>query len=522
MQKIGAQTVKQWLSDEQEIAFLDVREHGQYGEGHPFLVVSTPYSRLELEVPRLVPRRNTRIVLLDADDGLSERAAFWLADMGYGNLHILEGGINGWKAAGFGLFKGVNLPSKTFGELVEHTCNTPRLQVWDLAAMQAGGQPVVVLDGRPRNEHFKMTIPGAICCPTGELSYRVHAMVPDETTPIVVHCAGRTRSIIGAQTLLNLGLPNPVFALENGTQGWYLADYQLDHGSERAYPDIDIGGDKLDHVRIRAEGLAERFGVPRADSAKLAEWRADRDRTTYVLDIRTPEELAADPYMGTIPAPAGQLLQSTDQFIGTRGARIIILDTDGIRAPVNASWLVQMGCEVYTLPAAEYSSVQQSENTSISVLAKISIDAAKKAIAEGSARLIDLRSGMDYRESHLAPAEWSIRSRLPEAVMAEERQLILIASDPLVASLASKDLDDYRGPGIFLLDGRPEDWAASGVEMVSTPDQPSDAECIDYLFFVHDRHDGNKEAARQYLAWETGLIEQLDASELALYQIDRN
>ncbi|MNT95345.1 hypothetical protein D3C72_2372060 [compost metagenome] len=47
---------------------------------------------------------------------------------------------------------------------------------------------------------------------------------------------------------------------------------------------------------------------------------------------------------------------------------------------------------------------------------------------------------------------------------------------------------------------------------------PSDEACIDYLFFVHDRHDGNKAAARQYLAWETNLVKQIDERELATYR----
>jgi hypothetical protein len=31
-----------------------------------------------------------------------------------------------------------------------------------------------------------------------------------------VNCAGRTRSIIGTQSLINAGVPNPVTALRNG------------------------------------------------------------------------------------------------------------------------------------------------------------------------------------------------------------------------------------------------------------------------------------------------------------------
>ena len=55
--------------------------------------------------------------------------------------------------------------------------------------------------------------------------------------------------------------------------------------------------------------------------------------------------------------------------------------------------------------------------------------------------------------------------------------------------------------------------------MQASPDVPANRDCIDYLFFVHDRHDGNKEAARQYLAWETGLVAQLDARERAAFRL---
>ncbi|WP_459655385.1 rhodanese-like domain-containing protein, partial [Achromobacter xylosoxidans] len=72
---------------------------------------------------------------------------------------------------------------------------------------------------------------------------RAHGLAPDPKTTIVVNCAGRTRSIIGAQTLINLGVPNPVYALENGTQGWYLADFELDHGASRRYEDAVAAAD---------------------------------------------------------------------------------------------------------------------------------------------------------------------------------------------------------------------------------------------------------------------------------------
>src|SRR6185437_6267976 len=250
---VPAKELKAWLGDGREIALLDVREHGQYGESHLFFAVPLPFSRLEIEAPRLLPRKTARIVTCDDGAlGVASRAAWRLEELGYANVHVLDGGTGGWKRAGFNLFAGVNVPSKTFGELVERACHTPRVSAARLAAMQRSGEPLVVLDGRPLAEFRKMSIPGARCCPNGELAYRIGEIVPDAATPIVVNCAGRTRSIVGAQTLIDFGIANPVYALENGTQGWFLADFPLAHGATDAYPPVRASSD-LAPARARAK-----------------------------------------------------------------------------------------------------------------------------------------------------------------------------------------------------------------------------------------------------------------------------
>ena len=60
-------------------------------------------------------------------NGRGERAAKALADIGYTDIRVLDGGAPAWAAAGFELFEGVNVPSKTFGELVEHDLQTPSI-----------------------------------------------------------------------------------------------------------------------------------------------------------------------------------------------------------------------------------------------------------------------------------------------------------------------------------------------------------------------------------------------------------
>src|SRR2546425_11828410 len=127
MRGLSPHDVKAMLADGQELALVDLREELIFSERHLLWARSVPLSRLELRFARLVPRKTTRIVLCDDADGLVERAAKILASAGYTDLSYLAGGVAAWAAAGFELFSGVNVPSKAFGEFVEHAHATPSI-----------------------------------------------------------------------------------------------------------------------------------------------------------------------------------------------------------------------------------------------------------------------------------------------------------------------------------------------------------------------------------------------------------
>ena len=513
-QTLTPQQLQQWLFDGQEIALFDVREHGQYGEAHLFFGVNLPYSRLELEVWRLAPNLQVRLVLHDQDGGdLAARAAQRLQALGYVDVHILEGGADGWQAAGYQLFAGVHVPSKAFGEQVEAVRHTPHVSARQLAQWQARGEPLVILDGRPLEEYRKMTIPGSICCPNGELGYRVHDLVPDEQTPIVVNCAGRTRSIIGAQTLIDLGLKNPIYALENGTQGWHLEDLQLEHGSERRYAD-EVSSSTLPGQRLAATQLAERAGAPVVGVAQVEQWAADAGRSLFLCDVRTAEEFAAGTLSGAQHTPGGQLIQSTDLYVGVRQARVVLFDNDGVRAPIIASWLRQLGHEAFVLSGGLSSGLALPARAGVAPekLPLISVQALADALKDDAVVLIDLRSSRAYRKGHIAGARWSIRPLLARALAVEQRPLVLVADDARLAALAALELPQAE---VRLLEGGPDAWCSAGLSLQEGADTLPDAQCIDFLFFTHDRHAGNKDAARQYLAWEIGLLAQMSEEEIA-------
>ena len=267
--EISAETLRAWLYDGDELALLDVREPGQMILGHILFSAPLPFSRFEEGLTQLAPNPVVRMVLCDDGDGIAERAAARARALGYSNISCLTGGVASWERAGHTLYQGVNVPSKAFGELVEHAADTPRLPCSKIKEMQADGTDMVIVDGRPLEEYAKMSIPGAGCCPNGELALRVAQFAPDPKTVIVVNCAGRTRSIIGAQTLIDVGVPNPVFAMENGTQGWTLAGLTLDTGKQGTLPSIP---GSLDAQQTTAAALADKHGVERVGSGTVQSW----------------------------------------------------------------------------------------------------------------------------------------------------------------------------------------------------------------------------------------------------------
>lgn len=512
VRRIPAADAKAALSGRDEIAFIDVREHGQYGEGHPFFIVNCPYSMLEDRIDAIVPNRNVFVILMDDDDGVVERAAARLSALGYKNVAAVTRGCAGWREAGYGLFKGVNLPSKAYGEFVEHDMGTPSISAEELHKMQCEGEAVLVFDGRSPAEFAKMNIPGARSIPNAELGLRLPAILPDHKTPVVINCAGRTRSIIGAQMLLNLGLPNPVLALRNGSQGWQLAGLELEYGTDpTAMPDLS----ETDKVcaRDHAQSFISANDLPTTDAATLAVWQADVTRTTFLFDVRSAEEYAAGHLPGSVHAPGGQLVQATDHWIGVRNARVILSDPLMLRAATTCFWLRRMGHDAHVLTSeVDLKAEPETVPVETPALPLVDVELLPSLLAEG-AQLIDLSPGQIFRAGHIDGARWAIRPRLSALGLEGNRPVVLTAVNARVAAFSSLDIAEMGISDIRQLKHDPNAWRVAGLSVVATPDAPTDEDMIDYLFFVHSRHDGDLEAARKYLEWETGLVEQMDEQE---------
>jgi rhodanese-related sulfurtransferase len=336
--------VRRALKLREEIALLDLRHEAAFATGHPLFAANMAADRIELEAAVRLPRKDVPVVLYDAGEGLTAQAAQRLAAMGYGNVRELEGGLQAWAGAGYELFRDVNSYAKAFGELVEQRRHTPSLAADDVAALIEGHADVAILDVRRPDEYSTMNIPGSVSVPGAELVLRAAAVAPDPATTIIVNCAGRTRSIIGTQSLINAGVPNRVVALRNGTIGWTLAQHGLEHGADRR------GGIALfEGAAGNARDVAYRAGVRHLDVDEARALQADARRTLYRFDVRGAEEYTAGHISCFRHYPGGQLVQEIDIAAPVRGARILLTDDKSVRADMTASWIAQMGWEAYVL-----------------------------------------------------------------------------------------------------------------------------------------------------------------------------
>ncbi|MEC9088791.1 MAG: rhodanese-like domain-containing protein [Actinomycetota bacterium] len=346
--KISVQQLAEAIQAPEELAVLDPRDHNAYHAGHIFWAASLRPENAESEAHKLVPRRSARIVVTDDGNGEGRELYGVLKQNGWTDIGLLDGGTQAWIEKGYEVYSGVNVPSKLFGELVERHYQTPHVQAQQLSEWISQGRELLILDSRTQREFNRMNIPGGRSCPGGELVYRIFDLLKENTT-VVVNCAGRTRSILGTASLIRAGIPNPVVALENGTMGWELAGLQLENGSTTVVGPPSKSAQQK--AAAASQQITDRFGVTRVTESTLQSWQSDTLRTLYLFDVRSPSEYERGHRRHFRNAPGGQLIQATDEYVATRGARIVLTDDDLTRATVTASWLLEMGWEAYVYEA---------------------------------------------------------------------------------------------------------------------------------------------------------------------------
>ena len=523
--RIRAAALKAMESDGKEIAIIDPREEGTYGQAHLLHAVNIPLSKLELEIDPLVPRRSTRIVLADGGEGTAERTAIRLKELGYTSVSILDGGYPAWKAAGYEIFSGMSVPGKAFGEWIALHYNTPEITAEDLHRRVAAGEDILILDSRPSNEYTNMSIPGSINVPGSELVFRFNELGVKPKTLVVVNCAGRTRSIIGAQSLINAGVKNQVVALNGGTMAWQTSGFQLEHGSQRQAP--DPSAEHLQEALSTAQRVADRYGVKTIDTKTLGKFKADKDRTVYVIDLRTPEEYRTGHRPDSSYGWGVQLVQGMDKYAATRHARVVLVDNHLVRALMTASWLVQADWpDTYVLadPFAGLELATGDYKPTVPKSGQIpsSISAAElsELLKTNSATLVDVSASSSYAKAHVSGAWFVIRARLAESIkmMAPSERFVVTGEDASLTAFTANDLAMLTGKPVSVLSGGNAAWRKAGLPLKSGMEKPGGV--VDDVFvqpFLWGQLDPNsaefRKAADNYISWELQLPEQLDRAK---------
>ncbi|AGW95327.1 sulfurtransferase [Ralstonia pickettii DTP0602] len=509
------------LADGEEIALLDVRETGVFVRGHLLRAASAPLWRLELLIDRLVPRRNARIVLADNGEereGLAHEAAAKLVRLGWRNVSVLAGGVAGWAEAGFEVFSGSNVPSKAFGEVIEHRKHTPWISADELQQRIGRGDDIVVVDSRTTEEFADFSLPFAHSLPGAELVYRIEELVPRAETLVVVNCAGRTRSIVGAQTLIDAGLPNRVVSLKDGTMAWLLAGRALATGRHTPLPEPSEAARAT--ARTRAEGVAARAGVRRIDADTLQRFEAEAgERTLYRFDVRTRAEYEAGHLPGWRWAPGGQLVQATDEYAATRHARVVLADWDGVRALTTAAWLAQLGAHDVFVYAPPPHAALDTGPEPVRVLSsrpaarQVSALQADSLLKAGLAHIFDVERRTSYEKRHIAGAQFAVPGKLESILdgLSPKETVLVTSSDGVLARTVAAELAARSGRDVRALAGGTQAWVAaglatgSGAQGVLTGDD-------DYWFSPYQHSDiAQRNAGFQaYLDWEVGLVAQLE------------
>ena len=517
IKRIDAGRLKTQLHDGGEIALLDAREEGSFSRRHLLLASCVPLGRLELLVDDLVPRRTARVVWCDDGGGLAERAAARMSALGYQDVAVLVGGVAAWEAAGYRVYSGVHVPSKAFAEVVEHEAGTPWISAPDLQKLIDSGADIAIFDSRSYEEYHNNSIPRAISVPGAELVYRFTDLTPSPVTTVIVNCGGRTRSIIGAQSLINAGFPNKIMSLKDGTMAWHLAGLGVVQGAMRRPPEVSSKG--LMAARDSAARVAARCGVSRIDKATLERWRSEADhRSLYVLDVRTPEEYEAGHLRGTRSAPGGQLIQETDAHVATWGARIVLVDDNGVRATMTASWLKQMGWpDVAVLVVGPTDGDWETGPRSPRVLGldeavapEIGVGELSRALEAGNSVVVDLDFSRAYAQGHIPGAWFATLTRLANALakLPAASTIVLTSPDGRLARLAAADLAGVASIPVKVLAGGTRAWMAAGLPLERGATRMAD-EADDVVLSARERNQDREAAMREYLEWEINLVKDM-------------
>ena len=344
---VNPDIVQHMLDDGDEIALIDVREPAEFSQGHLWLANNLPASTIALSIQRFVPRRTTRIIIVDNCEGAAHEAVSALQPLGYDQLYILEYGIEAWVDAGYNIIKGDYVIAHSLGYFLHSQYQLETVTPLELKTRKQRGEEFLIIDTRAESDYQDVTIDESINIPAAEVIHRLPKLVSNDETTVVIHCAGITRAALGVLAALNSGVPNPILSLVDGTRGWAMLGEQLVHG-KKSITSSEHGhkgcGDKSLSSKA-ATKLAHEYNLEYQSYKDIEPWKCNNPhRTCYLIDVRSSDEYIDEHYPQTLSIPGGELAGMTIDHLATRNARLCLFaDPDCARAELTASWMLQQG-----------------------------------------------------------------------------------------------------------------------------------------------------------------------------------
>lgn len=506
------------LKSDRLFAVFDVRERGEYNQCQIPGTTSLPRSQIEFRLSRVVPNAGVSVVVYDEAEERATLAAETVMELGYRQVSILRGGITAWRSEGRPTVGGVNVPSKAFGEKVHHERNIPEISADELARLQKEQKELRILDVRTPEEYGRFCIPGGMNVPGGDLILWADEL-SDSSAPVIVNCAGRTRSIIGAAALRRLGLTN-VRALKNGTMGWVLSGLELEKNPGRTA--TQAPEESRMRALSRALALAAEENLAWISSKELAAAVANtKDGVSYAIDVRSEVEYQSGHIPGAINVPGGQAVQRADDFVAVRNGRIIFISNESARAVMAAYWYRQMGYpHVFVLRGGLRAWSESGAKLSTGVLEDkpLGFDTAKRNAAllrpeelarrfqDSTMLVLDVGSSLGFEAAHVPGAQWISRSwleiEIPKRFPDRRQAIVLTCSDGVQSIFAARALERIGYMDVSALSGGVRAWSAAGFSTEAGLDarlvEPNDV-------VLSPSIRGSREDMQRYLDWETKL-----------------
>jgi rhodanese-related sulfurtransferase len=514
---ISCQELATLMASNGLFAVFDVRERGEYNDCQIPNTTSLPRSQIEFRIAELVPSRTIPVVVYDEGGKRAEFAAETLADLGYAQVSILDGGLMVWRRKGRETVSGVNVPSKAFGEQVHQDRNVPDVSPEALKNLIDSNAELTILDVRTPEEYGRFCIPGGLNVPGGDLILWADELRHNPT--VIVNCAGRTRSIIGTAALRRLGLTN-VRALRNGTMGWLLAGFQLESKPSRRGGAVN--SDSKAQALTTALSIAAEEKLTWITVDEFARFVSGSHATVaYLIDVRSEEEFAAAHIAGSINVPGGQAVQRADDFVPVRNAEIVFISNQSARAVMAAYWYSEMGFKQVRVLQGGLAAWQGSGQPligGVSMEEPSSFSAAQRGtqyidpatlqseVISGSSTVLDVSTSLEHETAHVPSAKWISRGwldiKLPELIADRAQRIILTCRDGRQSTFAAQQLARVGYANISVLTGGLRAWTTashrtdSGLSDALTP-------ANDVVLSPSIR--GNKEDMQKYLDWELKL-----------------